>query len=142
MCCSLHHLPVITPNTPSPLLSTEFLPPPFQDPDHRKQQPLTRTVAMPTPASGVEAVDAVAPSPSHAPVSFQDVKAVELRQLHAALLQHGAPNARAACRSPAVIRLPPVASPARSRTSEGGYPVFTPVSEPSRACVGCTCGLR
>jgi hypothetical protein len=97
---------------------------------------------MPTAAAGAEAVDAVAPS--HAPVSLQDVKAaiakaVELRQLHAALLQRGAPNARAACRSPAVIRLPPVASPARSRAAEGGYPVFTPVSEPSRACVLGVC---
>ena len=44
----------------------------------------------------------------------------------------GAPNARAgvgACRSPAVIRLPPGASPARSRAAaDEEYPVFTPVS--------------
>jgi hypothetical protein len=85
-------------------------------------------------AASVEAVDSVAPSPSHAPASLQDVqaaiaKAVELRQLHAALLQRGAPNGRAgACRSPTVIRLPPVASPARSKTGDEGYPVFTPVS--------------
>lgn len=83
-------------------------------------------------AGGAEAFDPAAPSPSRAPASRQDVKAaiakaVELRQLHAALLQRGAPNARAS-RSPAVIRLPPVASPARSRAADEEYPVFTPVS--------------
>lgn len=84
-------------------------------------------------AAGAEAFDPAAPSPPRAPASRQDVqaaiaKAVELRQLHAALIQRGAPNARAASRSPAVIRLPPLASPARSRAADEEYPVFTPVS--------------
>jgi hypothetical protein len=85
-------------------------------------------------AAGAEAFDPAAPSPSRAPASRQDVqaaiaKAVELRQLHAALLQRGAPNAGATIRSPAVICLPPVASPARSRAAaDEEYPVFTPVS--------------
>ena len=88
---------------------------------------------MAVAAAGAEGFDPTAPSPSRAPASRQDVqaaiaKAVELRQLHAALLHRGAPNARAAGRSPAVIRLPPVASPARSRTADEEYPVFTPVS--------------
>lgn len=87
--------------------------------------------------AGVDAVDPTAPSPSHAPpASRKDLqtaiaKAVELRQLHAALLQRGgAANTHAgAGASPTVIRLPPVAaSPARSRTADEGYPVFTPVS--------------
>ncbi|XP_066390467.1 IRK-interacting protein-like [Miscanthus floridulus] len=86
-------------------------------------------------AAGAEAFDPATPSPSRAPASRQDVqaaiaKAVELRQLHAALFQRGAPNARAgagARSSPAVIRLPPVASPARSRAAaDEEYPVFTP----------------
>ena len=88
-------------------------------------------------AAGAEAFDPATPSPSRAPASRQDVqaaiaKAVELRQLHAALFQRGAPNTRAgagARSSPAVIRLPPVASPARSRAAaDEEYPVFTPVS--------------
>ena len=91
---------------------------------------------MAVAAAGAEGFDPTAPSPSRTPASRQDVqaaiaKAVELRQLHAALLHRGAPNARAgaaAGRSPAVIRLPPVASPARSRTMDEEYPVFTPVS--------------
>ncbi|OEL32942.1 IRK-interacting protein [Dichanthelium oligosanthes] len=90
---------------------------------------------MAVAGAGAEGFDLVAPSPSRAPASRQDVqaaiaKAVELRQLHAALLQRRAPNARAgvgACRSPAVIRLPPVASPACSRMADEEYPVFTPV---------------
>ncbi|RCV12238.1 hypothetical protein SEVIR_2G264300v4 [Setaria viridis] len=87
-------------------------------------------------AGAAQRFDPAAPSPSRAPASRQDVqaaiaKAVELRQLHATLLQRGAPNARAgagtgASRSPAVIGLPPVASPARSRTADEEYPVFTP----------------
>lgn len=85
-------------------------------------------------AAGAEAFDPAAPSPPRAPASRQDVqatiaKAVELRQLRAALLQRGAPNARAragASRSPAFIRLPPVASPTRSRAADEEYPVFTP----------------
>ncbi|CAL5073650.1 unnamed protein product [Urochloa decumbens] len=88
---------------------------------------------MAVAAAAGERFDPAAPSPSRAPgASRQDVqaaiaKAVELRQLHAALLQRGAPNARAgATRSPAVIRLPPAASPARSRTADEEYPVFTP----------------
>ncbi|CAL5082081.1 unnamed protein product [Urochloa decumbens] len=87
---------------------------------------------MAVAAAAGERFDPAAPSPSRAPgASRQDVqaaiaKAAELRQLHAALLQRGAPNARAT-RSPAVIRLPPVASPARSRTADEEYPVFTPV---------------
>ncbi|KAJ1290182.1 hypothetical protein BS78_02G224000 [Paspalum vaginatum] len=83
--------------------------------------------------AAAEAFGPLAPSPSRAPASRQDVqaaiaKAVELRQLHAALLQRGggAHNARAS-RSPAVIRLPPVASPACSRAADEEYPVFTPV---------------
>jgi hypothetical protein len=103
---------------------------------------------MPMAGASVEAVDAVAPSPSNAPASHQNVqaaiaKAVELRQLHAALLQRGAPNGRAgtgACRSPTVIRLPPVTSPARSKTGNEGYPVFTPVSGlPKVPCLGWLC---
>ncbi|RLM85678.1 IRK-interacting protein [Panicum miliaceum] len=92
---------------------------------------------MAVAGAGTECFDPAAPSPSRAPASLQDVqaaiaKAVELRQLHAALLQRGAPNARAgpgASRSPAVIRLPPVAFPARSRTADEEYPVFTPVHD-------------
>ncbi|TVU10005.1 hypothetical protein EJB05_43508, partial [Eragrostis curvula] len=97
---------------------------------------------MPMAAAGVEAADLAAPSPSHAPASLQDVqaaiaKAVELRQLHAALLQRGAPNARAgACRSPAVIRLPPAASPASSRTGDESYPVFTPAYDEEERVAG------
>uniref|UniRef100_A0ACD5YEE8 Uncharacterized protein n=1 Tax=Avena sativa TaxID=4498 RepID=A0ACD5YEE8_AVESA len=81
----------------------------------------------PLPATRQEVQDAVA-------------KAVELRALHAALRQRGDPNASAAAyasagRSPATIRLPPAASPARSRTgaaatpAEEEYPVFTPTYE-------------
>ncbi|CAN6167440.1 unnamed protein product [Urochloa humidicola] len=90
---------------------------------------------MAVAAAAGERFDPAAPSPSRAPASRQDVqsaiaKAAELRHLHAALLQRGAPNARAAAgatRSPAVIRLPPVASsPARSKTADEEYPVFTP----------------
>ncbi|GJM98425.1 hypothetical protein PR202_ga15439 [Eleusine coracana subsp. coracana] len=89
----------------------------------------------------VAGVDPAAPSPSHAPASRQDLhaaiaKAVELRQLHAALLQRGTPNAHA-CASPAVIRLPPTAaSPARSRTADEGYPVFTPVYDEEERVAG------
>ena len=78
------------------------------------------------PATRQEVQDAVA-------------KAVELRALHAALRQRGAPNANnagayaSASHSPATIRLPPAASPVRSRTTAPGaeedYPVFTPVSK-------------
>ena len=86
--------------------------------------------------------------PPALPASRQDIqaavaKAAELRALHAALLQGGA-NAGAyasASRSPAVIRLPPAASPALARTSLAlaapasagaeDYPVFAPVSGPS-----------
>jgi hypothetical protein len=68
-------------------------------------------------------------------------KAVELRALHAALLQRGGGGVgggASASRSPAIIRLPPAASPALSRagaaaaavaTVDEDYPVFTPVSE-------------
>ncbi|GJN33612.1 hypothetical protein PR202_gb22232 [Eleusine coracana subsp. coracana] len=90
----------------------------------------------------VAGVDPTAPSPSHAPTSRQDLqaaiaKAVELRQLHAALLQRGTPNAHG-CASPAVIRLPPTAaSPARSRTAgDEGYPVFTPVYDEEERVAG------
>lgn len=80
--------------------------------------------------------------PPALPASRQEIqaavaKAAELRALHAALLQGGA-NAGAyasASRSPAVIRLPPAASPALSRpglvapaASAEDYPVFAPVS--------------
>jgi len=74
-------------------------------------------------------------------------KAAELRALHAALLQGGgggggggggASNAgtyASASRSPAVIRLPPAASPALTRpvllpAAAEDYPVFAPVSGP------------
>ncbi|TKW11109.1 hypothetical protein SEVIR_6G212100v4 [Setaria viridis] len=78
--------------------------------------------------------------PPALPASRQDIqaavaKAVELRALHAALLQGGA-NAGAyasASRSPAVIRLPPAASPALARpglaapaAGSEDYPVFAP----------------
>ncbi|TVU01076.1 hypothetical protein EJB05_53466 [Eragrostis curvula] len=78
--------------------------------------------------------------PPALPASRQDLqaavaKAAELRALHAALLQGGA-NAGAsyasASRSPAVIRLPPAASPALSRAgvtavaAAEDYPVFAP----------------
>ncbi|KAF2916796.1 IRK-interacting protein isoform X2 [Oryza sativa Japonica Group] len=65
-------------------------------------------------------------------------KAVELRALHAALLQRGGGGVgggASASRSPAIIRLPPAASPALSRagaaaaavaTVDEDYPVFTP----------------
>ncbi|XP_062198588.1 IRK-interacting protein-like [Phragmites australis] len=89
-------------------------------------------------AAGAEGFDPAASSALPAPATRQDIqaaiaKAVELRQLHATLLQRGVPNARAgagASRSPAVIRLPPpaAASPACSRTAAADeeYPVFTP----------------
>ncbi|XP_037468297.1 IRK-interacting protein-like [Triticum dicoccoides] len=86
-------------------------------------------------------------SSSHPPAAFpatrQEIqaaiaKATELRALHAALLQGGGANA-AACaayagagagagRSPAVIRVPPAASPAfpRAAAVAEDYPVFTP----------------
>lgn len=83
--------------------------------------------------------------PPALPTSREDIqaavaKASELRALHAALLQGGA-NAGAsyasASRSPAVIRLPPAASPALSRAGvlaaagAEDYPVFAPVSKAS-----------
>jgi hypothetical protein len=89
--------------------------------------------------------------PPALPASRQDIqaavaKAAELRALHAALLQDGA-NAGAsfasASRSPAVIRLPPAASPARSRAGVAAqaaaedYPVFAPVSDASNSCQPC-----
>nr|CAB3457416.1 unnamed protein product [Digitaria exilis] len=82
-------------------------------------------------AAAAEGFNPEAPSPSRAPASRPDVqaaiaKAVELRQLHAAILHRGAPANARATRSPAVIRLPPLASPARSRTADEEYPVFTP----------------
>ncbi|KAF8654568.1 hypothetical protein HU200_061764 [Digitaria exilis] len=86
---------------------------------------------------------AAAYPPPALPASRQDIqaavaKAAELRALHAALLQGGA-NAggyASASRSPAVIRLPPAASPALSRpglvapaaAAAEDYPVFAPVS--------------
>ncbi|GJN15784.1 hypothetical protein PR202_gb02724 [Eleusine coracana subsp. coracana] len=81
--------------------------------------------------------------PPALPTSREDIqaavaKAAELRALHAALLQGGA-NAGAsyasASRSPAVIRLPPAASPALSRAAVAApaaaedYPVFAPTYE-------------
>ena len=82
--------------------------------------------------------------PPALPTSRQDIqaavaKAAELRALHAALLQGGggASNAgtyASASRSPAVIRLPPAASPALTRpgllpaAAAEDYPVFAPVS--------------
>ncbi|KAL6644566.1 hypothetical protein ACP70R_016174 [Stipagrostis hirtigluma subsp. patula] len=81
--------------------------------------------------------------PPALPASRQDIqaavaKAAELRALHAALLQGGA-NAGAcaaayasASRSPAVIRLPPTASPALTKAGLAAaaaaedYPVFAP----------------
>ncbi|XP_051188419.1 IRK-interacting protein [Lolium perenne] len=96
---------------------------------------------MAVAAAAAEAFNHAAPSRPPLPASRQEVqaavaKAVELRALHAALRQRGAPNANAAAsRSPATIRLPPAASPARSRTgapSAGAsedYPVFTPTYE-------------
>jgi hypothetical protein len=100
---------------------------------------------MAVAAAAAEAFNHAAPSRPPLPASRQEVqaavaKAVELRALHAALRQRGAPNANAgayasASRSPAAtIRLPPAASPARSRTgaasagADQDYPVFTPVS--------------
>jgi hypothetical protein len=85
--------------------------------------------------------------PPALPASRQDIqaavaKAAELRALHAALIQGGA-NAGAyagasASRSPAVIRLPPAASPALARPGLAApaagaedYPVFAPVSRTS-----------
>lgn len=105
--------------------------------------------------AAAEASDHAAPSRVPLPATRQEVqaavaKAVELRALHAALRQRAAPpnaGARAsASRSPATIRLPPAASPARSRTTvtaavDEDYPVFTPVSTASfSAC--CRDGLR
>jgi hypothetical protein len=86
--------------------------------------------------------------PPALPTSRQDIqaavaKAAELRALHAALLQGGGGAAAAASnagtyasasRSPAVIRLPPAASPALTRpglllaAAAEDYPVFAPVS--------------
>ncbi|KAL6655348.1 hypothetical protein ACP70R_006174 [Stipagrostis hirtigluma subsp. patula] len=108
-----------------------------------KAQPLLAAVATPMAAAGVEALD---PAPPVAPpvaatrqtVQAAIAKAAELRQLHAALLQRGAPNGRAgagASGSPAVIRLPPAASPARSRTADEGYPVFTPAYDDEESVV-------
>ena len=104
-------------------------------------------MAMEVAAAAVEAFDQAATTSRRPPLpatrqEVQDAvaKAVELRALHAALRQRGAPNANAgayasasrSC-SPATIRLPPAASPARSRTAAAAadqdYPVFTPVSE-------------
>ncbi|KAK1631845.1 hypothetical protein QYE76_006160 [Lolium multiflorum] len=96
---------------------------------------------MAVAAAAAEAFNHAAPSRPPLPASRQEVqaavaKAVELRALHAALHQRGAPNANAgASRSPATIRLPPAASPARSRTGAASagasedYPVFTPTYE-------------
>jgi hypothetical protein len=88
-------------------------------------------------------------SSSHPPAAFPATreeiqaaiaKATELRALHAALLQGGA-NAGAYAAyagagaagswSPAVIRVPPAASPALPRVAAVAedYPVFTPVSK-------------
>ncbi|KAL5201850.1 hypothetical protein ABZP36_036204 [Zizania latifolia] len=95
-------------------------------------------------AAAAEAFGPAAPSSTPPfPTTRQDVqaaiaKAVELRALHAALLQRGAPNGgggayASASRSPAIIHLPPAASPALSRTAlaaataDEDYPVFTPV---------------
>lgn len=95
------------------------------------------------------AADATTSSSSHQPLPIPATrqgiqaaiaKATELRALHAALLQGGAPSANAsgyaayasASRSPAVIRLPPGASPALPRAAAVAaavaedYPVFTP----------------
>ncbi|KAL6661684.1 hypothetical protein ACP70R_001068 [Stipagrostis hirtigluma subsp. patula] len=76
--------------------------------------------------------------PPALPASRQEIQAAELRALHAALLQGGA-NAGAAyasaSRSPAVIRLPPTASPALTKAGLAAaavaedYPVFAPTYE-------------
>ncbi|XP_020177236.1 IRK-interacting protein isoform X1 [Aegilops tauschii subsp. strangulata] len=102
--------------------------------------------------AAAEASDHAAPSRVPLPATRQEVqaavaKAVELRALHAALRQRAAPpnaGARAsASRSPATIRLPPAASPARSRTTvtaavDEDYPVFTPTydEEPMAMAAG------
>uniref|UniRef100_A0A0D9XF35 GIL1/IRKI C-terminal domain-containing protein n=1 Tax=Leersia perrieri TaxID=77586 RepID=A0A0D9XF35_9ORYZ len=87
-------------------------------------------------AAAAEAFGTAAPPTPPVQATRQDVqaaiaKAVELRALHAALLQRGGGGASAG-RSPAIIRLPPAASPALSRTTAAAttdedYPVFTPV---------------
>jgi hypothetical protein len=81
--------------------------------------------------------------PPALPASRQDIqaavaKAAELRALHAALIQGGANAGASASRSPAVIRLPPAASPALARPGLAApaagaedYPVFAPVSRTS-----------
>ncbi|KAF0928037.1 hypothetical protein E2562_037368 [Oryza meyeriana var. granulata] len=93
-----------------------------------------------TMAAAAEAFGPAAPPTPPVTATRQDVqaaiaKAVELRALHAALLQRGAPNGcggASASRSPAIIRLPPAASPSLSRTAAAAatadedYPVFTP----------------
>ncbi|KAG8049793.1 hypothetical protein GUJ93_ZPchr0009g2247 [Zizania palustris] len=91
---------------------------------------------MAAAAAAAEAFGPAATSTPPFPATRQDVhaaiaKAVELRALHASLLQRGAPNGGASAgRSPAIIRLPPAASPALSRTAaptaDEDYPVFTP----------------
>ncbi|KAL5205369.1 hypothetical protein ABZP36_033578 [Zizania latifolia] len=93
-------------------------------------------MAMAAAAAAAEAFGPAATSTPPFPATRQDVhaaiaKAVELRALHASLLQRGAPNGGASAgRSPAIIRLPPAASPALSRTAaataDEDYPVFTP----------------
>ncbi|KAE8784991.1 IRK-interacting protein [Hordeum vulgare] len=99
-------------------------------------------------ATAAEAFDHAAPSRPPLPATRQEVqaaaaKAAELRALHAALRQRAAPNAGARAstsRSPATIRLPPAASPARSRTAaaDEDYPVFTPTydEEPMAMAAG------
>uniref|UniRef100_A0A0E0ETI0 GIL1/IRKI C-terminal domain-containing protein n=1 Tax=Oryza meridionalis TaxID=40149 RepID=A0A0E0ETI0_9ORYZ len=97
-------------------------------------------MAMAAAAAAAEAFGtAAATSTPPVQATRQDVqaaiaKAVELRALHAALLQRG--GGASASRSPAIIRLPPAASPALSRTAAAAaaavatvdedYPVFTP----------------
>jgi hypothetical protein len=113
---------------------------------------LTRSSVLGVAMAGAEATTATSSStylPPALPASRQDIqaavaKAAELRALHAALLQGGA-NAGAsfasASRSPAVIRLPPAASPALSRAGVAApaaaedYPVFAPVNQTSNCYV-------
>lgn len=105
-------------------------------------------------AMAAEASNYAAPSRPPPPATRQEVqaavaKAVELRALHAALRQRATPNAgtagacASASRSPATIRLPPAASPARSRTAaaDEDYPVFTPVSDTASFSVCSRDGL-
>ena len=99
---------------------------------------------MATDATASASSSSAAYLPPALPTSRLDIqaavtKAAELRALHAALLQGGggASNAgtySSASRSPAVIRLPPAASPALTRpgllpaAAAEDYPVFAPVS--------------